>query len=272
MTLVIAQRNDKGVSFSSDSRISFGEAGFFDKGIKIFTVPFKLKGPAKSREDFNKYEHELSYGLAVVGSSINANTVKDSIAEILPNVTYLTNMSDVSIIGISSLVLKYYREVSQELTAVLGKTGLSEILLGGYCIVEKRVRIVRFYPDIKEDQVDYQFEEILPEHGMMFFGSGKAYAEQVFKENETLDPLQILKKVIESKADAAVGGNMQRGNFYGENFKISGVVEVQLDEKGNSIKKTNYRRAFLVENEIEEFKKPPYLALTYGYTSVKLIP
>jgi hypothetical protein len=271
MTLVIAHRNEKGVSFSADSRISFGDAGFFDKGIKIFSVPFKLKGPAKSREDFDKYDYEFNYGLAVIGSSINANTVKDSIAEILPNITYLTNMSDFSLVGIGALVLKVYRQVSEELTSVIGKTGLSEILLGGFCVVEKRVRVMRFYPEIQEKTVDYRYEEVLLKEGMMFFGSGKSFAEQVFNENDTLEPLQILKKVILSQTDTAVGGNMQRGNFYNENFKISGVVEEQIDEKGNPVKRTNFRRAFLVENEMDEWKKPPYLALSYRYTSVKLM-
>ena len=35
MTLIIAQRLNNQVSFSSDSRISFGSYGYFDKGIKI---------------------------------------------------------------------------------------------------------------------------------------------------------------------------------------------------------------------------------------------
>ena len=50
MTLVIAQRLGNKLTFSSDSRLSFDGQGYFDKGIKIFKVPFRLKGPAKSIE------------------------------------------------------------------------------------------------------------------------------------------------------------------------------------------------------------------------------
>lgn len=269
MTLVIANRIDKEVSFSSDSRITFGNSGHFDKGVKIFNVQFRLKGPAKSREDFNKYEHELQYGLAVVGSSINAYTVKDSIAEILPNITYVTNMSDVSISGIGYLVYEIYKEVSEELKPILQKSGFCEILLGGYCLVQKKIRILRFYPEISSAEIKYFYEEVLPKNGMMFFGSGKKIAERMFKEDESLSALQILKKVIQSEEDKAVGGALQHGAFHDENFKISGVIEKEIDENGDVKTYEKYRRGFILEDEIEKVKRPPHLFVSYGYKEVK---
>jgi len=269
MTLVIASRTKKEVSFSSDSRITFGNAGHFDKGIKIFNVPFKLKGPAKSREDFNKYEFELEYGIAVVGSSINAYTVKDSIVEILPNITYLTNLSDISIIGIGTLVYEIYEQVSKELTPILMENGFCEILMGGYCLVQKKIRILRFYPEVTDTEIKYFYEEVLPNEGMMFFGSGKGIAERIYNENNSLEPLQVLKKVINSEEDKAIGGAMQSGSFYTENFKISGVIEKQLDNEGNLVQSIKYRRGYIVEDEITKSTKPPYLFVSYGYKQVE---
>jgi hypothetical protein len=269
MTLIIANRTEKHVSFSSDSRISFGANGYFDKGIKIFSVPFKLKGPAKSREDFGKYEYEHEYGMAIVGSSTNANTVKDSIAELLPNTTYLTNMSDVSIPSLGSIIFKVYQEVSEEITKVMGANGLSEIIFGGYCLHQRRIRVLRFFFTIKPEKIDYHFEEILDGDTMQFFGSGKLIAEEIWNNDKTLEPLQILKKVILSERDIKVGGPLQFGAFYKEDFKISGVIETELDENDNPIKSVQYRRGLKVEDEISQMTNPPYIAFSYGFKPVK---
>ncbi len=131
MTLFIVKREGDRVQFSSDSRITFGDAGYIDKGIKLFAVPFRIKEPASKREDFDKWAYQTQFGLAVVGSSINAYSVKDAISEVLNNITAVTNLSDVSIPTIGELVLKVYKEVSEDLTPILNKNGLSEIILGG---------------------------------------------------------------------------------------------------------------------------------------------
>lgn len=271
MTLVIANRIDKEISFSADSRISFGSSGYFDKGIKIFNVPFKLKGPAKSREDFGKYEFEYNYGLAVIGSSINAYTVKDSIVEVLPNITYLTNLSDFSIPSIGGLVYKAYKEISEELTKTLQKVGLCEILLGGFCLKQRKVRVLRFYPEILEDRVEYHFEEILLNNGMMFFGSGMNKAKKIYEEDKSLNPLQIVKKIIDCDSEKSVGGNIQCGTFYKGNFKISGVVEKVIDKEGNLIETNKYRRGFKIENEMADSLKPPYLFISYAYKPYEIV-
>lgn len=269
MTLIIANRTEQHLSFSSDSRISFGANGYFDKGIKIFSVPFKLKGPAKTREDFNRYEFEHEYGMAIVGSSTNANTVKDSIAELLPNTTYLTNMSDVSIPSLGSIIFKVYREVSQEITKVMGSNGLSEIIFGGYCLHQRKIRVLRFFFTILPDKIEYDFEEILKDENMLFFGSGKDIAEEIWNADKALEPLQVLKKVILSERDIKVGGPLQFGAFYKKDFKISGVAETELDENDNPIKTIQYRRGLKVENELTQITKPPYVAFSYGYKPVK---
>jgi hypothetical protein len=269
MTLIIANRTEKHLSFSSDSRISFGPNGYFDKGIKIFSVPFKLKGPAKTREDFNRYEFEHEYGMAIVGSSTNANTVKDSIAELLPNTTYLTNMSDVSIPSLGTIIFKVYKEVSEEITTIMGASGLCEIIFGGYCLHERKIRVLRFYFKVLEDKVEYNFEEILTDENMLFFGSGKLIAEEIWNAEKSLEPLQVLKKVILSEKDIKVGGPLQFGAFHNKDFKISGVIETEVDENDNTVKSIQYRRGLAVENEITQMTKPPYIAFSYGYKPVK---
>lgn len=269
MTLVIAHRLNKKVTFCSDSRISFGAHGYFDKGIKMFTVPFRLKGPAKTREDFNRFEFEYDYGMAVVGSSVNAYAVKDTIAELLPYTTYLTNMSDVSIPSLGNIIFKVYKAISQEVVAVMGQGGLCEIIFGGFCLHEKRVRVLRFYFSVLTTGIEYHVEEILIGEEMLFFGSGRLVAEEIYNKDKTLQPLQVLKYVVLSQKDPKVGGPLQVGTFYAEGFKISGVMERELDASGAILHTEQYRRGLKIENEIKDFTRPPYLAFSYGYVPVE---
>ena len=170
MTLVIAQRIHDNVTFSSDSRMTFGTDGIFDLCIKIFKVNARLRGPARSAEDFNNWEFDYDYGLAVVGSSINSYTVKDSISEIIANLQYISDHSDISITGIGLLVLKVYSDISLQLSQILRERGICEILLTGYCLIQKRIRILHFYTKVNDTGLDFGFREILENDGVMFFG------------------------------------------------------------------------------------------------------
>ncbi|MBK7966671.1 MAG: hypothetical protein IPK10_16285 [Bacteroidetes bacterium] len=267
MTLVIAHKLNDRITFSSDSRLSFDGHGAFDKGIKIFKVPFKLRGPAKSKEDFNKYEFEYDYGLAIIGSSVNAYTVKESIAELLPNLQYMSYISDASFFSLADLILKVYRDVSMALSSTQRERGLSEILLGGFCIKKGRIRLVRFFPIIKPDTIEYTYDEILPEDGISFFGSAKALGEQIYQADKTLKPLQIIERAIASGEDNSIGGNPQCGGFYGENFKISGVLKKKLNYDGQTYTTIHYLRGFELD-QTDAHKKYPYLFVSYGYVPI----
>lgn len=230
MTLIVAERKNGIVTFASDSRITLGEAGFFDQGVKLFNIPVKISGPTKSIEEIGKPEFELKYGMAVAGSSLASFSIKDSLSEILGNIQYATNMSDLSIIGIGTFVFDKYSEISAKLAQVMREAALSEILLGGFCIHQGRTRILRFYPDVTAEAVVYHWEEILLEDGLYFCGSGKRNAEKFFEQTPGLTPLQIIKSVINSADNKTVGGYVQFGMFYPQDFKLSGVREEVLDE------------------------------------------
>jgi hypothetical protein len=136
MTLVIARRLNDKVSLCADSRLTFGSAGTFDGAIKIFKVPVKIKGPMKSFEDRNKWEYEMDYGLAIAGSTTNAYTLKESLQAIIGGIQYMTNMSDISIVGIGSFVHERFKDISSALTPILREGGLSEMLFAGWCVIQ----------------------------------------------------------------------------------------------------------------------------------------
>ena len=271
MTLIIVTRKAKKVSFSSDSRISFGDNGYFDKGIKLFSVPMKLKKPLKSIKDVSKFEIERNFGIAVVGNSINAYTIKDTITETLSNITYLSNLSEVSLPSLGLLVCDVHKEISKELS-FLGENGLFELILGGYCLFEKRVRILRVFYKIETEEIEYGFEEFLRDEKMAFYGSGKNYAQEIYNNDKTLEPLQIIKHVIKSKKCPKVGEALQYGDFYGKDFRILGVNEIEFDENGMLKNRMHFRRGSEVGKIEDEIKKPPYLAVSYSYKQVNIKP
>lgn len=76
----------------------------------------------------------------------------------LANLQYLSNISDISMIGIGHIIFKVYEDISKELGQTLHERGLSEILVGGFCVIEKQIRLLRFFPKIESDKIEYCFQ------------------------------------------------------------------------------------------------------------------
>ena len=261
MTLVVINKDNHNISFSADTRISFGGHGYFDNTIKVFKVPCRIKGPTKSIESSSQYEFEYDYGVAVVGNSINAFTIKDSIAELLFHIQYLSNTSDISIIGISTLVLEVYSRVSAEICSLLREQGICEIILGGYCVVNQQIRVIRFYPKIENTEQTFHFEEILKNGGKEFFGSGSKIAKSIIKSDISLSPLKIIKQVIASNEEKSVGGSVQQGSFGSDNnFRIL-AINNKLDPE------TKIRLHGFPFEQKNFTTKYPQLYITYYYSN-----
>jgi hypothetical protein len=267
MTLVIAQRQKDKVSLSADSRLTIEGTGF-DSAIKVFSVPFRLRGITKSPEDRDKWEFEYHFGVAIIGSTLNAYTVKESIREVLANLQYPTNASDVSMIGIGHLILKVYEDVSDQLASIMRERGLSEIIVAGYCIIKKRIRFLRFYFDMSL-KIEYKFEEILIDEGLAFFGSGRKVAEKIYESNKDLSPLEIVKYSIDSGENNTIGGPPQHGFFKEKNFKVSGVYEKIVDEKKGQVTTKHFLRGIRFEQDIS---KPEYPLLFLSYSYMPITP
>lgn len=232
MTLVIARRLNNQISLSSDSRISFGNAGHIDYGIKIFTVPVKIYSPTSSETNITNLDYNYKLGLAVVGSAINAYTVKESVYEILQNLQYLPGYTDLSMEGISSLVFKVFEKTTLDLGDIIQQHGICELILQGYCPIENKIRIFKFSCDTSNYPIQPFFEEILNDNGIEFFGSGKTEAENIYTNDNSLSPLHIIRKVIKDANIESVGGGLQYGEFVINNFKIFGVEDYQLNNDG----------------------------------------
>ncbi len=232
MTLVIAKKIEKHISLSSDSRISFGTAGHIDFGIKVFSVPVRIHSPTSEETKISTLDYDYKLGLAVIGSAINSYTVKESIYEILQHLQYIPDYTDLSMDGISNLVFKVFKKVSLDLTAIIREHGICEIVLGGYCPNQNRVRVFKFSVNVYPDRIEPYCDEILITDGIEFFGSGKTEAQRIHTANSKLSPLHIIREVIRSNTVTSVGGGLQYGEFVINNFKIFGVTDYELNTDG----------------------------------------
>lgn len=234
MTLVIAQKRNGGISFSSDSRISFSiPSDYIDYGVKIFSVPVKISSPRSSETGVINHEYSYRLGLAVIGSTINAYTVKETVYEILQNLQYIPTQTDLSMQGIANLVFKVFRKTTEDLAPILCASGMCELILGGYCPEKEYVRVFHFFCETSKHPIAPQYKEILTTDGVEFYGSGADEAKSIFNNAPQLAPLRIIKQVIKDNKVNTVGGGLQYGDFTNGNFNICGVQDYALNEDGS---------------------------------------
>lgn len=264
MTLVIAHKFKNRISFSSDSRISFGNQGHIDFGIKLFSIPVKIYSPTSSKTEITTLDYDYKFGLAVIGSAMNAYTVKESIYEILQHLQYVPGYTDLSMDGISKLVFKVFEKTTKDLAAILREQGICQLILGGYCPIRNKVRVFKFSVEITPEEITPTLNEILQNDGIGFFGSGKTQAETIYQANNKLGPLHIIREVISGGLVDTVGGGLQYGEFVINNFKVYGIVDYELYDDG-SFKEYLYtlRGLNLYKDEFERGDDGLHIAYTF---------
>ncbi|MEN3324820.1 hypothetical protein VP395_13865 [Mariniflexile soesokkakense] len=234
MTLVIAERKNNKISFCSDSRISFGNQGHIDFGIKVFSIPVKIYSPTDTSTRRQTLDYDYKIGLAVIGSAMNAYLIKESIYEILQNLQYAPNWSNISMEKIADIVFKIYKKTTSDLTQILLKNGVCELLLGGYCPEKNKIKVFHYSLEILEDRTIPKFEEILEnDNSILFYGSGKKSAEIVYNQNKNTIPLKILREIVKDENITSVGGGLQYGAFENRNFNIFGIEDYSLNRNGS---------------------------------------
>jgi len=264
MTLVIANKIRNHISLSSDSRISFGTAGQIDYGIKIFSVPVSIYSPTSSETNITTLDYNYKLGLAVVGSAINAYTVKESVYEILQNLQYIPGYTDLSMNGIAKLVFKVFDKTTIDLGNIIQRNGICELILAGYCPKKNGLRVYKFFCDTSNYPIRPYYEEILTEDGMEFFGSGSTEARIIYQASNRLGSLHIVRQVIKEGKVNTVGGGLQYGEFVINNFKVYGVENYLLNNDG-SFKEYLYtlRGINLYKDEFERGDDGFHVAYTF---------
>jgi hypothetical protein len=269
MTLCLVWQIRDEIFFLSDSRLTGGEKSVVSNdATKIFKVDVKIYLPLQ-HEDKTPFDeptidtsepplhYQSTFGLCFTGSYMNGSLFADTIEEVLSNIQICSLddtspiRSDYSIDNLSKLAFDIYQQVSRQLMQTNGSNGLSEILFGGYCPMNKCFKLYRFYPKpiISNETLQFDCEQINLEelNGKLFFlgdKDAKAKAATLMaKISKNYTCFHLLREVINDASVPTVGGNMQAGRFRFNEFKTMEIAENSMteDEHGRHHVKTDLK-------------------------------
>lgn len=186
MTLIIIWRDKKTIHMASDSRVTVKENSYADLAIKISSIPCLIHGPL---DQDTRFSHRFDLGMAFAGSHLNAAVIKGSLEEILKNIQAAPGYTEFSMDKIIKVCFWGYRNISKKICeTAIGKNGIAELYLAGYCEKAKSLRAFRFWTDAKTNE--HFYEEAIKNIGdISISGSGKNEAEM-----RTLNPVSWLSK------------------------------------------------------------------------------
>lgn len=229
MTLCIAWRDKDGfVHLASDSRVTVASNSFEDVAVKVTRIPCEIFPPSSSLENGDGVIR-MSLGMAFAGSHLGAYVIKESLVEVLSRLQFVPGATEVSMDKIVKIAFHAYEKLSKKLCSTsIGKNGICEIFLVGFCPKDQSVRAFKLSTDPFTNK--HSFAEILVPNSpkIELSGSGKnAHSLQAYLN---INPLRALKDVIEDVSRQDVGGPFQYGICANKDFKI--FCEYLIDPNG----------------------------------------
>lgn len=230
MTLCILYKdNANNIHIASDSRLTMASNSFADVGIKVISVPYRIYHPSSEGKTELAYEGEL--GMCYAGSTLNALILKESIMEVLKNLQFIPDETQITLENIAKIVFKAYKNISSKITeTAVGKNGIAEIYLAGKLFHDTTYKAFQF----KTDQYNqHSCNEVLTNQNYILAGSGKTraekYLETIGSETTLLDLMNSLKETIEDKTIDDVDGAIQYGKFIQNKFVTYGIAQFNQD-------------------------------------------
>lgn len=224
MTLCVVWRENDGVHFASDSRLTLAPNSYADVGIKVLSLPYRIYSPRDST-GARTLDVSGELGMCFAGSVVSSLFVKESIAEVLKELQHAPGYTNVSMDGLAKLVFTAYRLISTEVCrTAIGSKGRAAIVIAGWCVEKKCVRT--FLLETSNDNKHSYTEILTAPNQYRFIGSGMSKAISLLPPSpSSTNYLKALKEVIDDTTEDSVGGSIQYGRFDGREFKISGIVE-----------------------------------------------
>lgn len=228
MTLCIAWRGAGGsVHLASDSRVTVATQSFEDVAVKVTRIPCEIFPPSSSLAN-GQGAIRISLGMAFAGSHLGAYVIKESLVEVLSRLQFVPGTTEISMDKIVKIAFHAYENLSKRLCSTsIGKNGISEIFLTGFCPKNGSVRAFKFSTNPSTNIQSYT--EILQGSSLIeLSGSGKNSPS--LQKNLKTNPLRALKDVIEDPAREDVGGAFQYGICTAHDFQI--FCEYTIDTGG----------------------------------------
>lgn len=228
MTLCVVWKEAEKVHFASDSRLTLAPHSYADVGIKVLSLPYRIFSPRDS-SGTRTLDASGELGMCFAGSAVGSLFVKEAIAEILKELQYAPGYTNISMSGLANLIFTAYRLISVEVCrTVIGEKGRATIVIAGWCIERRCVRT--FLMETSKDNKHSCTEILTAPNEHLFVGSGKTKAEALIPPYpSSTDYLKALKSIIDDPSENSVGGSIQYGQCEGNEFKISGIVELKDD-------------------------------------------
>lgn len=234
MTLSVLWRSDGRLHLASDSRISFGDQGSSDVGVKVMRLPLRILGTDTDDDGELKVIFDRTYGFCYAGSLVNAGTFKSLIEDLLLDVQYLDEAKALSFLDLCEFLRYYCGKVSTEVCSYLAGNGYYGFFFAGYCPREKRLRAALFKFSQADGKSIATFSEVAINNGSYIaIGKGAAEADAVLagKLITQRTVLLAINQVIDEQKVPSVGGDIQYGTFKKDgNFAVSGLQRISMEE------------------------------------------
>jgi hypothetical protein len=259
MSLCIAWRDANNVlHISSDSRLSFSENNSIDLCPKIVRFPIKIYSPNMENEP-SKLLYQFEYGFGFVGSFVTSFILKESIFDILNSLQCIPGITDISMENICNTIQKFFEIIAKDICEQLAKKGISEIIIIGFCPKDKKQKSYSLTIDASGYPLKTNLEEILHKPEVLFFGSGRKKAEEIFKESPDYHLLKILKLAINDDNTRTVGGGLQYGRMENNNFKIFGIQDYIVNDEQKNVNVFFHLRNIRLYQETLAFETDNYI-------------
>lgn len=217
MTLCIAWRDENdNIRLASDSRITVAENSCEDVAVKITRIPCEVF-PANTKAIAGT-GFKIPLGMAFAGSHICAYVIKETLVEILSRLCHIPSETELSLDKICKIAFFAYEKLSRKVCSTsIGKNGICEIFIVGYCPRTKKQRAFKFTTDTYNK---HSYSEILTEKGNRIELSGSGKSAPSLQMDLESNPTRALKAVINDQSRPDVGGSLQYGVLSDSDFEI----------------------------------------------------
>lgn len=239
MTLCLAWRFGHNVAFATDSIVGTSLGREFDVAIKLFAIPVLVRGSTDAVSGRSNVVYSRTIALSCSAENAAVATVfKDAFASICSNLQRLDERPNLPFREIVEVAVRIYEKVGAKARAGYEIKSLPDVLMGGWCDEQKRVRVFKLVAPREDTDTPIISERLLAPgpYDFQAIGSGTdAYCSLAVarRAEDGVSPLKMLrwfKEMIDSKKVESVGGTIQYGEFMEGDFRIRGIVYPPANE------------------------------------------
>lgn len=230
MTLCLVWRSEKRLHMASDSRISFGNAGFVDVGVKVMRLPVCVQGTGGDGITADILLRR-QYGFCYAGSLANAATFRALIEDLLDRVQFVHAEHEFAFDDLCEFVRHYCSKISTTVCSCLYENGRYEFILAGFCPLQSRLRAAKFTFEHDIGVANAGYSEVAMNEGdFEALGSGREEALKLISHVDVESMLLVINQIIDEGHVESVGGDIQYGSFDKEgDFSVSGITRISQE-------------------------------------------